>query len=286
MFFLGSSVKMILIEMPKILFVEPHPDDLELNCGHIIHYLAAQSKNKNIVKIISITKGEFGLPGPQYDKFKGDFLAKVRVKELISAESLHGIPEENIEFFGYVDGLVPFNREIINRMLNYLQRERPDIIFAPEPIYTYYPHNDHVNAGRVVYYIIDHHLLDYTPNLYLYSSLGSNFYFGFTRKDLPLTDKLLACHKTQYWLLNGMKRVYLPVMVYYAIRHMHKISGWGFGEPFRKVYFHEENQKKNFGTLGCRIWSHFYNSMPFFVAKYPEGGIPAGFRMIKFKRNK
>ncbi len=164
--------------MPKILFVEPYPDDLELNCGHIIHYLATQSPHTNTIKIVSITKGEFGLPGPQYDKFKGNFLAKVRVKELIAAESLHGIPLENIEFFGYVDGLVPFNREIINKMLDYLQRERPDVIFAPEPIYTYYPHNDHVRAGKIVYYIIAHHLLDYIPRLFFYSSLGSNFYFA------------------------------------------------------------------------------------------------------------
>ncbi|MHA1659940.1 MAG: hypothetical protein ACTSUT_12570, partial [Promethearchaeota archaeon] len=64
--------------MVKIIFFQPHPDDLELKCGHIIHYLATKSKNKHDIRIASITKGEFGLPGAKYDKFKGDFLAKIR----------------------------------------------------------------------------------------------------------------------------------------------------------------------------------------------------------------
>ena len=70
--------------MAKIIFSQAHPDDLEFNCAHLMHYIAIKSKQKYNIKIASITKGEFGLPGAKYDKFKGKFLAKIRTRELYS----------------------------------------------------------------------------------------------------------------------------------------------------------------------------------------------------------
>ena len=63
--------------MVKIIFFQAHPDDLEHKCGHLMHYLATKSKKNNNIRIASMTRGEFGLPGPQYDKFKGNFLGKI-----------------------------------------------------------------------------------------------------------------------------------------------------------------------------------------------------------------
>ena len=89
--------------MTKIIFFQAHPDDLEHKCGHLMHYLTIKTKKDYSIKIASITKGEFGLPGPQYDKFKGDLLAKIRTRELFNAEKIHGIPPEKIDFFWYID---------------------------------------------------------------------------------------------------------------------------------------------------------------------------------------
>ncbi|MFX1409679.1 MAG: PIG-L deacetylase family protein [Promethearchaeota archaeon] len=250
--------------MAKIIFFQAHPDDLEHKCGHIMHYLAKKSKNKHKIKIASMTRGEFGLPGPQYDKFKGNFLAKVRTKELFNAESIHGIPPKNIYFFGYIDGFVPFNREIVNKITNYINREKPDVIFAPEPIYTWYYHMDHINTGRAVFYAIYHKLINFSPNLYFYTSLNPNFYFGVNNIDL--TYQLLACHKTQRWLLNKTLIPYKP----FSRFHSRKLSGWKYAEPFRRVYFNKENQNKNKPSFLTRIFSHFFSSLPWMQAKYPQ----------------
>jgi len=43
-----------------------------------LHYLATRSPKRYEIKIASIPKGEYGLPGSQYDKFKGNILAKIR----------------------------------------------------------------------------------------------------------------------------------------------------------------------------------------------------------------
>lgn len=251
--------------MTKIIFFQPHPDDLELNCGHLIHYLATKSKKEYIIKIASTTKGEYGLAGAQYDKFKGDFLAKVRTRELCNAQSFHGIPPENIHFFGYVDGLVEFTREFVNKIAEYLTLEKPDIIFAPEAIYTSYYHMDHVNTGRAIYYCIYNKLINYTPILYFYSTLSPNFYFGFKKEDFSLTYQLLACYKTQFWFINHAKWIYKP-KTRLAGR---KLSGWKYAEKYRRVYFQNENEIRNKASLLIRILSHWFSSWPWFKAKYP-----------------
>ncbi len=262
--------------MTKIIFFQPHPDDLELNCSHLIHYLATKSKKAYIIKIASTTKGEYGLAGAQYDKFKGDFLAKIRTRELYNAQSIHGIPPENIHFFGYVDGLVEFTREFVNKVATYLRLEKPDIIFAPEAIYTSYYHMDHVNTGRAVYYCIYNKLLNYTPILYFYSTLSPNFYFGFKKEDFALTYQLLAYHKTQSWFINRAKWIYKPRTRLAGM----KLGGWKYAEKFRRVYFSNNNERRNKPSLVIIILSHFFSSLPWFKAKYPLDVL----EMLKKKR--
>lgn len=252
--------------MAKFIFFQPHPDDLEINCGHLIHYLATKSKEKHIIKIVSTTKGEYGLPGAQYDKFKGDFLAKVRTRELYNAQSIHGIPPENVHFFGYVDGLVEFTKEFVNKIVEYLKIEKPDVIFAPEAIYTSYYHKDHVNTGKAIYYCIYNKLIDFAPIIYFYSSLSPNYFFGFKKEDFFLIDQLLACHKTQFWMINYVKWTYKP-KTRLAGR---KLRGWKYAEKYRRVYFHKKNEKKNKPSFLVKILSHWYSSMPWFKAKYPQ----------------
>jgi LmbE family N-acetylglucosaminyl deacetylase len=253
--------------MPKIIFFQAHPDDLEHKSGHLMHYLSMKSKKNYIIKIASITKGEFGLPGPQYDKFKGNLLAKIRTQELFNAERIHGIPDENIDFFGYIDGFVPFNKEFIDRIADYLKKERPDIIIAPEAIYSWYWHMDHINIGRALFYIIYKKLIDFTPILYFYTSLNPNFFFGFRKREIKsLTYRLIACHKTQQWLL---RYTMIPYRVFsrFAGRKLH---GWKYAETYRRVYFNKKNLQKNKQPLIVQIFTHFFSNLPWTKAKYPQ----------------
>ncbi|MFX1420388.1 MAG: PIG-L deacetylase family protein [Promethearchaeota archaeon] len=253
--------------MKKIIFFQAHPDDLEHKCGHLMHYLNTKSKEKYDIKIASMTKGEFGLPGPQYDKFKGEFLAKIRTRELFNAEKIHGINPEKIDFFGYTDGFVPFNSDFIDRIAIYLKNERPDIIFAPEAIYSWYWHMDHINTGRAVFYVIRHKMIDFTPILYFYTSLNPNFFFGFKKRDIKaLTYKLIDCHKTQQWLL---KYTMLPYRLFSRFAGR-KIPGWKYAEPYRRIYFNKNNLHKNKQPLIIQIFTHFFSSLPWTKAKYPQ----------------
>ncbi|MFW9773381.1 MAG: PIG-L deacetylase family protein [Candidatus Heimdallarchaeota archaeon] len=252
--------------MAKIIFFQPHPDDLEFNCGHLIHYLSKKSRNHHTIKIASITKGEFGLPGFKYDKFKGKFLAKVRTKELFSAMKIHDISPENIHFLGYVDGFIKFNREFVQKISEYLNKERPDLIFAPEALHTWYYHLDHVNTGKAIFYIIFKKLINFNPILYFYGTSQPNFFFGFKKGDISLIEKLLRCHKTQYWLINRLKLSYKLS----TRRAGLSLNGWNYAEKYRRIFFLKNNLKKNNVPLFQKILTHWFSSMPWFKAQYPK----------------
>ncbi|MFW9948635.1 MAG: PIG-L deacetylase family protein [Candidatus Thorarchaeota archaeon] len=252
--------------MAKIVFFQPHPDDLEFNCGHLIHFLSTKSVKGHSIKIASITKGEYGLPSFKYDKFKGDFLAKIRTMELYSALSIHRIKPDCVRFFGYIDGFVKFNLDLIKKITQYLKEEKPDIIFAPEALYTWYQHKDHVNTGKALFYIIKNKLIEFKPKLYYYGTLFPNFLFGFKKEDFELINNLLACHKTQYWLLNRLKLTYK----FTTRRAALKLRGWNYAEKYRRVYFLPSCWKKNNPPFVIKMLTHWYCSMPWFKAKYPK----------------
>lgn len=253
--------------MARFLFVQAHPDDLELDCSQIMHYTGMSKKHQ--VFVLSATKGEFGLPAdnPAYNKFKGEFLARWRVKENLKALAIHTIPLENVTFLGYIDGFVPFNREIIKKVQAYLQKIRPHVIFAPEPLYTWYLHNDHYNIGRCMYYCIHHHLIDYTPKLFFYTANFSNFYFPFHRDGFELADRLLQCHKSQFWLLNSMKMIMKPMALYHGL----KVKGYHLAEPYRRVFFNEKDKKKNRIPFAAYCFSFFFwRHRQWYLAQFPD----------------
>lgn len=253
--------------MSKIIFFQPHPDDLELNCAHLLNYLSLKRRGTHDIRIASITKGEFGLPGFEYDIFKGEILAQIRVKELEKAAAIHGISSQNIDWLGYIDGFVEFNKPFVEHIQSYLQEHRPDIIIAPEAIYTWYYHKDHVNTGRAIYFVIVNKLLNYIPKLFFYSSLSPNYYFPIDQNNIFLTEKLIECHKTQVWLLKSMKRMNKP---FWIISGFHT-KGFTYAEPYRRIYFCKDRKKKNRANLAVRglvriVASH----ADLFDAQYPE----------------
>jgi len=65
---------------------------------------------------------------------------------------------------------------------------------------------------------------------------------------MPLTgERLLACHKTQYWLLNRIKLIYKADGGPYLERR----ARWKYAEPFRQVYMKKENARKKRALALC-----------------------------------
>jgi len=224
--------------MKKIIFFQAHPDDLEFFCAHLLHYLA-QKDNIYEIKIASLTKGEFSTPPHKYAHFKGERLGKIRARELIQAEKIHGIKPEHIHFFGILDQMVKFDKDTVELVRNYLYKEKPSIIFAPEPINTYYRHQDHIAIGKILYYIYDKKIIDENPKLYYFAPLNPNFYWPFAKTDISFAFKMIDIHKSQNWMMKYLKPLYIIIGKFYG----RNIKGWKYAEGYRRVFYREEKHK-------------------------------------------
>lgn len=151
--------------MLKIIFFQPHPDDLELFCTHLLHYLSNKSEKKYEIKIAAMTNGEEGIYSSKYESFKGERLGKIRKQELLKALKYRGIKPFQVYFFGFINNNIKL-KACVNSVKNFLEKEKPDIIFAPEPFYTYYQHKDHIITGKILLFIYKRIIKHKIPRLF------------------------------------------------------------------------------------------------------------------------
>ncbi len=214
----------------KYLFICVHPDDLEFNCSNLMRYLTQKGKS---VSILCLTKGEFGIFD---EKWKGPQLARIREHELIKAAEVNGIPPKQIHFDDIIDGFVRFDPEHIEKVISWINQLQSDIIFAPEPFFTYYWHSDHINCGRIAYSIFKHQqqrLESPLRSLFFYTSLKSNFSWPF--QDPSHAYRSLSHHRSQWWLLKWM-RLFYPLEK--RSFQMKKLRKWKYVERYRRVLLH------------------------------------------------
>ncbi len=229
----------------KYLFVCAHPDDLEFSCGNLMYYLTQHGKE---VEILSLTRGEFGIFEP---KWKGPRLAKIRTQELKKAAKINGIDNIQVHFGNIIDGFIRFTKKNVNLVISWIKKLKPDIIFAPEPYFTYYWHSDHISLGKILYYIttkLQNQLDKKIRSLYYYTTAKSNFSWPFNSANH--SDKALYEHKSQMWLLKWAKLFY-PLEKHNFKKR--KLGNWKMVERYRRISFYDKQPKTNIlmrGILG------------------------------------
>ncbi|MDD1778935.1 MAG: PIG-L family deacetylase [Candidatus Helarchaeota archaeon] len=191
----------------KVLFVCAHPDDLEFYVSNILISLA----KTHAVKILSMTGGEYGTHTPE---LTGKKLAGIRKKELLQAAKIEGVTQ--VDFAGYLDGHLVITREVLGKIKAYLEAYRPDVVFAPECFYYFYPHDDHIRSGLIMYHLIQQMPPNKRPKLFLYHSYVNTHYFPM--KHWRTQSKALKMHKSQYWLLLPMYPIRFLIGFWFGFR--------------------------------------------------------------------
>lgn len=236
--------------MFKIVFLQAHPDDLEFNSPHLVEYLSKRGKYKYDIRIASMTRGEYGTAKNQNYDFKGERLGKIRTREMYKAASIHGIKKDQIHFFGIIDGYVQFDKKTIQMLGEYLNKEKPDIIFAPEARNTVYRHPDHMNTGKCVFYLLHKGMIKFSPpKLYFYTPINANFYWPFRKEEISFALKLMHTHRSQFHLWNSVMPLY-KLMGRIFGRH---VKGYKYAEGYRQVFYGKEIDKNKNMSLLQRI---------------------------------
>lgn len=117
----------------NIVCVGAHPDDPESGCGGTLAKFASAGHN---VTIAYLTRGEAGIEGKSHNES-----ASIRTKE---AEAACKLLNTKSAFLGQIDGDTQVNNEWINKVSEFIQNEKPDVVFTHWPIDE---HKDHQAAS-------------------------------------------------------------------------------------------------------------------------------------------
>jgi hypothetical protein len=130
-----------------------------------------------------------------------------------------------------------------------------------------------MNLGKAIFYLIYQKKISYQPKLFFYQTLSPNFFFGFHKRDYKLTEKLMFCHKTQFWLFQKMS-LFLKLLAFW---YGFSTQGFWFAEGYRQIDFNTSIQTVSSNNLKKKpsIWAYiwmifFWKHKSWFNAQYPE----------------
>ncbi|MBD3352625.1 MAG: hypothetical protein GF364_14155 [Candidatus Lokiarchaeota archaeon] len=258
----------------KVLFLCAHPDDLEFSIPSLMltmsciaedtkkrerceslskaiiqgsNHLCKKMKASEIaIKVASMTRGEMS-------KFT-DRVKSTKKAAIIRSHELEGsqliLTGKIPDFLGFVDGYIRITDDTIKSVKNYFELLKPDIIIAPEPIYTWYHHPDHVRTGKIAYFAIrriiketeKNNIDKKIPRLFYFQSIWNDWYFPRFPSHQKAINKALKEHKSQAAILIEAK---IPGFLEKII-HGLKIQNCPFGESLRyQPIMSIQNQNKH-----------------------------------------
>ncbi len=133
----GNSTSTSFEKKKKIVVVGAHPDDPETMCGGV---MALYSNLGHEVVSAYFTRGEAGIEGKSHEES-----ARIRTAEALTACDVLKVRPE---FIGQIDGNCEITRERYSPFINFLKKEKPDIILTHWPIDS---HRDHRICSILVY---------------------------------------------------------------------------------------------------------------------------------------
>ncbi|MHA1684089.1 MAG: PIG-L deacetylase family protein [Promethearchaeota archaeon] len=223
----------------KLLIINAHPDDAEFMCASTC--LQAVDLGWEVHEIL-MTSDEYGT---SRDDFKGKRIRRIRKHEMLEAAKVYGInddgtPKINLIWFGEIDGYLPFNRDIFERLKHMILGIDPDIIIGPDSFFTLDYHPDHMCTGWLLYLIVKDMEKEKRPLLLLYHSTATNFFIPVKERSIQV--RAWSKHRSQTSPLKN-KILYPLRNIFYLFRR--RKTGLVMAEGFRKPSFvRGENEMK------------------------------------------
>lgn len=128
-----------LMQAKSILFIQPHPDDLEIGAGATI----ARLTGKGIpVSCLTVTDGSAGTYDPNVNS---DLLSKIRREETVKSSALLGVHE--LLWLDFPDGGVLPYEEVRAEITKTIRQAKPQAVMVCDPWLPYEVHSDHIRTG-------------------------------------------------------------------------------------------------------------------------------------------
>lgn len=130
-----------ILQMRRILCVQPHPDDAEIGCGGTLARLAELGAE---IAYLTMTDGSAGTDAPHRDRKP---LAVLRRNEQYAALKALGIESAKLFWFDEPDGYLKADFILRDRLIRLVRRLQPDCILTVDPASPYEVHGDHRVTG-------------------------------------------------------------------------------------------------------------------------------------------
>ena len=187
-------------EQQRLLFVGPHPDDVEVACGGTVAKLAAAGKQ---ITFLVVTNGCVG----SVNGLEGETLVQTRQKEALASAALLGVSD--VIFLPYDDGCGYDLRQVTRDIVKVILDKKPQMVFCPDYTVPSECHPDHLNVGKAVTDAL--FFAQWQPltsrlglfgcvkqvNVAYYYTHAPNAYVG-VKKTSKLHMQAIACHKSQF----------------------------------------------------------------------------------------
>jgi len=227
------------VNKPKILFVNPHPDDGEAFCANFC--FQAVKYGWNVHQVLA-TCDEYGTPVAE---FKGKRIQRIRRSEMVKAAEFYGVDENGIShvklhWMNYIDGYVPYNKKAINRLQKFILKLKPDVIVGPDPFIYMDGHVDHMAVGKNYYFALKRMNPNQRPKKMLFfQSLSPDFFIPIKQSDKKDVKNVRRAHLSQWNSFEIDLLNFFPAFLQLPSRLKKGI--WKKREGYRIVSFNYED---------------------------------------------
>lgn len=197
-----------ILQMRNVVFVGPHPDDIEIGAGGTAHRLVAAGAR---VTFVICTDGGCGSTDPSMTPEK---LSAIRTAEAKAAAERIGV--SGVRFLGFPDGGTYSEWDLALRLAGVIAEIRPDMVFGPDPNLPSECHPDHLRTAQAVRTavfltavpnVLTRNGIPFDQDLYYRTSSPSLAYFythrpnrriGLGKSDVEAKNAAILCHKSQF----------------------------------------------------------------------------------------
>lgn len=126
----------------RVLFVGPHPDDIEIGAGSTVKKLVEQGTE---VHFLIATDGGSGSRNPEMSAGE---LTAIRKREAEEAAAFLGV--KSVEVLSFPDGGVYDLEDLLTAVVRKIIDICPDTVFGPDPLLPSETHPDHLKTAEAV----------------------------------------------------------------------------------------------------------------------------------------
>ena len=195
-----------IMDLKKVLFVGPHPDDIEIACGGIVKKLI---DNGTEVHFLIVTDGGSGSNDPNLTI---ENLKSIRYQESLDAGNYLGVA--SVDVLDFPDGGIYDFHNMVKEIAAKILAILPDGICCPDPLLPTETHPDHLNCAKATgaaltvakfrfsserygIEVTTEQQLPAGTNLFYYFTHRPNLIIPISEEELETKIKAIMHHKSQ-----------------------------------------------------------------------------------------